>query len=354
MVAAGIVASCLGGFPLLAAAQAQPPIPIRVVVVTMFEVGQDTGDTPGEFQNWVEKFPLPQTLEFPQGYRHLRYNPDKGVLAIVTGVGTARSASSIMALGMDPRFDLRKAYWLVAGIAGVDPNMASLGSAAWAEWVVDADLGHEIDAREMPPDWPTGKIPLNRKRPYDAPPAADNGGAAYRLDPALVNWAYGLTRDTKLDDGEALQRLRAKYVGYPQAQKPPFVLKGDDLSGQNFWHGKLMNEWAEKWVAYWSGGAGHFAMTAMEDTGTLQALTWLTRAGRVDVTRALVLRTASNYSMQYPGETALQSLTHENSGGYSAFIPSLTAAYRVGSRVVNEISDHWDKYADHPPQGDKP
>jgi hypothetical protein len=31
----------------------QAPIPIRVVVVTTFENGQDTGDAPGEFQNWV-------------------------------------------------------------------------------------------------------------------------------------------------------------------------------------------------------------------------------------------------------------------------------------------------------------
>ncbi|HEY5208735.1 MAG TPA: purine nucleoside permease [Stellaceae bacterium] len=335
-------------------AQAPQPLPIRMVVVTMFEIGQDTGDTPGEFQNWVEKFPLPQAMPFPQGYRQLRYNPEKGVLGIVTGVGTARAAASIMALGMDPRFDLRKAYWLVAGIAGVDPHRASLGSAAWADWVVDADLGHEIDAREIPPDWPTGKIPLNRKRPYEQPPAKDNGGAAYRLDPALVNWAYGLTRDIVLADSEPLQKLRAHYAGFPEAQKPPFVLKGDDLSGENFWHGKLMNDWAERWVAYWTGGAGQFTMTAMEDTGTLQALTWLTHAGRADVTRALVLRTASNYSMQYPGETAAQSLSHENAGGYSAFIPSLVAAYRVGSRVAAEISDHWDRYADHPPQGGKP
>ena len=55
---------------------------------------------------------------FPQGYHDLRMNR-AGVLGILTGVGTAKAASSIMALGLDPRFDLRKAYWLVAGIAGV-------------------------------------------------------------------------------------------------------------------------------------------------------------------------------------------------------------------------------------------
>ena len=40
----------------------------------------------------------------------------QGVLGVVTGVGTAKAAATIMALGLDPRFDLRNAYWLVAGI----------------------------------------------------------------------------------------------------------------------------------------------------------------------------------------------------------------------------------------------
>src|ERR1700730_16367514 len=94
-------------------------IPVKVVVVSMFERGADTGDDPGEFQYWVEREKLDQVLEFPQGYHALRMNRD-GVLGMVTGMGTARAAASIMALGMDPRFDLRKAYWLVAGIAGMD------------------------------------------------------------------------------------------------------------------------------------------------------------------------------------------------------------------------------------------
>src|SRR5580765_1893204 len=134
------------------------PIPIKVVVVTMFERGADTGDDPGEFQHWVENEKLDTLIEFPQGFHNLRMSAD-GVLGTVTGVGTARAAANIMALGMDPRFDLTKAYWVVAGIAGVDPEDASLGSAAWAEWIVDADLAHEIDMREIPKDWKTGYIP---------------------------------------------------------------------------------------------------------------------------------------------------------------------------------------------------
>src|SRR6202790_1223607 len=108
----------------------EKPIPVKVVVVTMFERGADTGDEPGEFQYWVERSKLDRVIPFPQGYHDLRMNSN-GVLGTVTGVGTAKAAASIMALGLDPRFDLRKSYWLVAGIAGIDPAPGSLGSPPW-------------------------------------------------------------------------------------------------------------------------------------------------------------------------------------------------------------------------------
>src|SRR5471030_2694625 len=331
-----------------AAVAAERPIPVKVVVVAMFERGADTGDEPGEFQFWVERNKLDRILPFPQGYHDLRMNKD-GVLGVLTGVGNSKSAASIMALGLDGRFDLRKAYWLVAGIAGVDPADASLGSAAWAEWVVNGDLGHEIDPREMPADWPTGYVPLRKNKPYEQPLDPDDSSQVFHLVPGLVNWAYELTKDVKLDDTEALKKRRAAYTGFPNAQRPPFVLKGDTLSSETFWHGKLMNQWANAWVKYHTGGQGNYVTTAMEDIGTLQSLTWLTRAGRADVRRALVLRTASNFDMQWPGGTAAESLAHEKISAYSGYLPALEAAYRVGSTVVHELVANWPKYEDELP-----
>ena len=59
-----------------------------------------------------------------------------------------------------------------------------------------------------------------------------------------------------------------------------------------------------------------------------------------------MLRTASNFTMQYPGISADESLRQKVKGkGYSAYIPSLDAVYRVGSKVVNELVDNWDKYS---------
>lgn len=327
-------------------AEAPAKIPVKVVVVAMFEAGEDEGDRPGEFQNWVERIPLAERIDFPQGYRDLRYNPEKGILGIVTGVGNTKAAASIMALGMDERFDLTKAYWVVAGIAGVDPEDAPTATAAWAEWLVDGDLSHEIDPREAPKDWSTGYIPLRKSEPYEQPVPENNEGAVAHLNPGLVDWAYELTKDIDLGDSEELQGMRKQFKNYPNAQQPPLVMKGDQLAGSTYWHGKLLNDWANDWVEYWTRGKGNFVTSAMEDIGTHQSLTFLTNAGKVDVNRLLVLRTASNFTMQHEGITAAQSLAGEKltGGGYSAYIPSLESAYRVGSRVVKELAGNWDQY----------
>lgn len=319
------------------------PIEIKVVVVSMFEIGEDSGDTAGEFQLWHERQKLDERLPFAH-HHDLFLNRATGVLGMVTGEGTMNSATAVMALGLDPRFDLSHAYWLVAGIAGFDPNDASLGSAAWAEWLVDADLAHEIDPREMPADWPTGYFARGRKHPYERPHPKPTG-EVFHLNGALRNWAFELTREVPLPDSEALQKRRAAYVGYPNAQKPPFVLKGDNLAGMTYWHGKLLNDWANEWTKYWSDDQGEFVSSAMEDTGTAQALSYLTPTGKADVSRLMVLRTASNYTMQPPGVTAAESLLSEHGGeGYSGLAASVEGAYRVGSKVVDEIVAHWDRY----------
>jgi purine nucleoside permease len=202
-------------------------------------------------------------LPFAVSHHDICINPETGVMSIVTGMGTAKAASAIMALGLDLRFDLTHACWLVVGIADVDPADASIGSAAWATWLVDGDLAHQIDTREIPKTWSSGYFPL-----FDTAPIKDGqtfdlsnlnkygqstNAEVYRLSAQLTDWAYSLTKDTKLTDYPAMQALRAKYVGFPNAQKLPFVLKGDHMAAATFWHGDLLTQWANSWTHYWTG-----------------------------------------------------------------------------------------------------
>ena len=166
---------------------------------------------------------------------------------------------------------------------------------------------------------------------------ASNEGEVYHLNSGLVSWAFDLTKGVVLPDSDAMRTARELY-DEPAARLPPSVMRGDTLSSGTFWHGALLNQWAIDWVQYQTGGKGDFVTTAMEDTGTLQSLTFLAKAGRVDLHRVLVLRTASNYDLPPRGVTAAENLARLKLGkGYTAYLPSLEAAWRVGNTVVDEL-----------------
>ncbi len=326
-------------------------IEVKVVIITMFEFGEDTGDSPGEFQYWRERHGLTKRFAFPQSHHDIYMNEKTGVLGIVTGMGTSRSSSAVMALGLDPRFDFSHSYWLVAGISGGDPHDVSLGSAVWAEYLVDGDYAHEIDSREMPKEWPTGYFPLFSKGPYDTNRPAPQS-EVFRLNPELAQWAYQTTKDIVLADSEGIKKARNHYKGFSKALLPPTVMKGDHMASMTFWHGELLNDWANKWVSYWTDGKGKFVTSAMEDTGSYQSLSYLTTAGKADVNRFMVLRTVSNYTMQPPGVTAAENLIKDGED-YSGMGAALESAYIVGSKVVDAIVADWPKFKESTPQGKK-
>ncbi|CAK8987505.1 unnamed protein product [Durusdinium trenchii] len=134
----------------------------RVVLVAAF---------PPELERWIERLPLSEELPFPAGAgpQVLHWNSDLQILGLVTGQTSKSAAMSVTALGHDPRFDLRHAFWLFAGIAGVDPELGSLGSVTWGRRLVDGTAVKFLDAREMPQDWLTGWLPLHRDKPYGLP-----------------------------------------------------------------------------------------------------------------------------------------------------------------------------------------
>ena len=323
----------------VARAQGVSTIPIKVVVVTTFEPGADTGDAPGEFQNWVEREHLDETMPFPGGVRALRINKAHDVLGVVTGMTLANAGPSMMALGLDPRFDLRKAYWLVDGIAGVDPADGTIGTAAWAKFVVN-DVARQIDASEMPKSWPYGLFAIGAKGPNEMPahPMTDD---SYPLNAGLTAWAYGLTKGLSLPDNAAMTVERKRWTGYPAAMAGPTVIVGDSFASDQYWHGTVLTKYANDWVTLWTGGKGNFAMANMEDSAIAEALKRLDGMGRVQYGRLMVLRVGSNFSMEAPGSTAVQSVT-------APYIKStaLDCAWMTGSVVVRELVRNWATYGD--------
>src|SRR5215469_15641437 len=197
-------------------ARAEKPWPIRAVVVTTFETGNDTGDAPGEFQFWVEREHLDEVLPFPGGVHPLRTNKDHTILGMVSGTTLVNATASMMALGLDPR-------------------IASIGSAAWARYVI-GDVAREIDPREAPKDWPYGIFPTSAKQPN--PPSIEDPvwhrSNLFTLNQSLVQWAFDQTRSLKLPDDPAVAAFRTEYTNMPAAQRPPFVLIGDTFASDYY------------------------------------------------------------------------------------------------------------------------
>lgn len=326
---------------LTVTARAAAPIPVKMVVIANFENGQDSGDKPGEFQFWVEREHLDEKLAVRGATRPVRRN-SQGLYGLLL--------ENLSAFVLDPRFDFSRTYWLFTGISGVDPQVASVGSAAWARWVINGDEMREIDDREIPKGWPYGLFAIGSTRPNTLPTdpnsfgsaeSADDLGMAYPLNQGLARWAYEMTKGTLIPDTPELQRQRAAWKGFPNAQRPPFVLMGETLGSVRYWHGPGRTQWARDWVKLWTRGKGEFVMTNMESQQAARTMQTFSRLGMVDRDRVMVLRTASNPSGPPPGVDPLATIGDEAPGQLAAY----EANYRVGAPVIHEILKNWTRYA---------
>jgi len=197
----------------------------KVVIVVYFEVGNDTGDQPGELQAWVERDQLTRSIAVPGMTHAVRANAAGTEIAVTIGPGNIKPGINLMALASDPHFDLRQSYWLINGIAGISPADGTVGSAVWTDFIVNGDLAKEIDPREIPPNWSDGYLSLDAVGQSE-PKGGDNWeddvrvwkisevarsnrrGNVIRMNTALMHWAYALTKDTPLPEPPTLKVLR--------------------------------------------------------------------------------------------------------------------------------------------------
>ncbi len=158
---------------------------------------------------------------------------------------------------------------LFAGIAGIDPAQGTLGSAAWAKYMVDFGIQWELDAREKPADWPSGFTGINTKGPTEKPPLD------YRTEVFALN--------ATLADAQV---ARAKF-NYAPANKPPSVIQCDTLAGDTWWSGKYNGERARDWTKLLTDGRAFIARRSrktMRSTRRLSAQRaragWICRGSR--------------------------------------------------------------------------
>ena len=133
-----------------------------------------------------------------------------------------------------------------------------------------------------------------------------------------------------------------KFPENSAARRAPAVLRGDCLSAARYFHGERATAWARQWIAHWTGGQGRFATCGMEDSGTLHALKVLGEIGHANPARALLLRTASNFTLPPPGEPATEHFSDENT--FPAFDLALENGTRTATAVIDALLADWPEW----------
>lgn len=259
------------------------------------------------------------------------------VCVLTTGMGHTNAAASTMALVFSRMFDLSRTYFMVAGIAGINPEVGTVGSAAWARYLVDFGIQWEIDAREIPPDWKTGYLGINTKNPSEKPPL-DYKTEVFQLNERLLQKAYALSRGVVLSDGPEAQAARAKFSEAP-ANQPPTVLLCDTLAGDTWFSGTALGQRATEWTRILTDGKGVYCTTQQEDNATYEALKRGASARLVDLDRVAVLRAGSDFDRPHAGQTSADNLV--NYAAQGGFVIALQNLYLAGNPLVQAITRNW-------------
>lgn len=270
------------------------------------------------------------------------YTSDQTVCLVVTGMALINAALTLSTITSSPIFDLSKTYFLISGIAGVNPKVATIGSVALAKFAVQIDLQLQFDSREIPPTWKTGYVPMGAAS-HDTYPDTLTGTEVFELNDTLRQLALSWARTATLDDSPAASQNRAMYLNspgglYDAATTDPQVIEGDVTASNMFFHGRYLSDGFEEVVRLYTSGQASYYMTAMEDTGTLAALLRAAVQGRVDFSRIILMRAGSNFDRGHSlGECASLPFIYDHGG----FVPACRNLYLTGVKVVEGLLGGW-------------
>ena len=268
---------------------------------------------------------------------------------VVTGEGQINAAVTLSSLTASPLFDLTSTYFLVAGIAGVNPEVATVNSVTFARYAVQVALQYEIDLRELPGNFSTSYFPQGGSAPFEYPTSI-YGTEVFEVNADLQAIAAEFARQATLADSKTSQEYRTLYGragtngAYVAGTNPPSVVECDVASSDVYYSGKLLGEAFGRTVSVLTNGTGVYCTSQQEDNATLEALMRAAQHKRVDFARIIVMRSGSDFERQHPDQSALDNLLYAEQG---AFEPSVQNLYNAGVQVVQGIVQGWNNTFAH-------
>ena len=232
---------------------------LKALIVPKFEVGEMTGDFPGEAQLFYERYCAGcAEVEIPNMPKtaHFYVNEKNGVAILVTGSGKTATALSLMAALSSERYDYSGAYIVSVGCSGGSSAFCMLGDVIVTTAVCDYDLGHHVDAHEK------------KKSQTQVMWFPDDSYADYEfklLNADLCDRVYGMIRDCPLRTTEEAKTVIARnFEARDEEDILPAVRKGTVLSGDNYWKG-IYGHVTANFIADYYGCPDPYLVTEMEE-----------------------------------------------------------------------------------------
>ena len=270
-----------------------------------------------------------------------------GMIVLTTPSAEINAAATVSALVHSQRFDLTSTYFMVAGIGGVNPEVATICEVTFARYAIQVAMQYEIDPRELPANFSTGYVPQGSTLPSEYPQSI-YGTEVFEVNQNLQRIAASFARKATLNDSSAAVTYRAKYATsdlYTAALEAPSVIECDVATSDVYYSGKLLGEAFSNYTKLVTNGTGTYCTTAQEDNATLEVLLRAATTKLVDFCRIIIMRTASDFDRPYPGEEASVNLFESSKQG--AFAPAIKNIYLAGIKVVEGILDGWNSTFAH-------
>ena len=323
-ITAVALAGCSG------AKKTQDPIQFKALILPKFEVGEMSGDFPGEAQYYYEEY-----LDGSEKYT-IKGSPEDltlyykdGVALCVIGMGKISAALNTTAVLSDERFNFSDATILSTGCAGSAEGYGIYGDVFVISASVDYDLGHIADPRDMTDD---SKPTWFHDEDYD-------NVAVVSLNRELTDSVYDKVKNVKLETTEKTSAFLTKeYPNEAWADRSPKVLRGTSVTSDNYWKGKAGHLNAETMMKVY-GCADPFAVAEMEDIAVARAVK---RLGYLD--QLIDLRVSVNLDVFISGSTpeslwgsTEDSLASDDSAeSVDIFSTAMKNNFEVGKIIIDD------------------
>ena len=283
------------------------PKKIKVLILPKFEIGEMTGDMPGEAQLYYEEYLNgAEEYEIEGGHKDNKLYVKGDIAMLITGESKVNSALSLDAALRDERFDYSDAYIISTGCAGSGTETTVMGDVFVITATVDYDLGHQADIRDM---------------------------QGYERSSAVS--------DENREEVETTENTRTYMAkGFQNADwaaRDPMVQKGTAVTSDNYWKGAY-DEANVRLVTETYNCPDPYAVTEMEDNALAVALDHM---GMLD--RFLIIRCSVDMDVFMNGSTPetlwggqeAENLAEEESA--DIFETAMHNNFKVGSQVIDAI-----------------